>query len=120
MEHEHMNNPWLFYTLGYIGILIHIVKNSLKLGNTFLVLITYLKQNSLSVFATFLTYNALCAMWMWSNIFEPAGMVQGELNVLLILVGFNAQLMFNNASDKLTGRFGKTDKQIDESSPKDS
>ncbi len=103
---EHQTSWILFYCLGYIGLLYHVIKNSLKIGRTLDALTGYVKANSLSVLATFVIYNGVCAMWAFTDIFSAFGLMKGELSAMTIPLAYMADSMFKDAVEKFAKKGG--------------
>lgn len=96
MEHaEVAESMWIFYAIGYIGLLIRVGWESLRGGTTFAALFDYVKKNSLVITLSFLSYNAVLAVWMWTDLLGVVGMFKGELNGLTVVMGAIADLAFN-------------------------
>ena len=104
---QHVAINWiLFYGLGYIGLFYHVIKNALKLGKTLEALSVYVKQNSLSVLATLVVYNGVCAMWASTDIFSAFGLMRGELSAMTIPLAYMADSMFKDAVEKWSKKGG--------------
>ena len=107
MEHSQIASPWLFYGLGYIGIVLYILRGVMKIGLTLDILPPFLKGNALAIIATVVTYNAIVGMWMYSDAFAFFGLIQGELNGMSIFVAFAANEIFADLADKQKERLAQ-------------
>ena len=102
MEQHAIGNWGLFYALGYLGVMYHVGKNVLKVGKTFEALKQYTKENSLVITLTILSYNAVCAMWVWSDSLSFLGLNRGELNAMTIPLGYLADSIFRDATGAIS------------------
>ena len=96
MEHAEIGESmWIFYAVGYIGLLIRVGWEALRGGTTFSALASYVKSNSLVITLSILSYNAVLAVWMWTDLMGVVGMFKGELNGLTVVIGAIADIAFN-------------------------
>jgi len=100
-------SPWLFYGFGYFGIILYVLLGALELGKKIEVLTQYLKDNSLSIIATIVAYNAVALIWMFSDFFSALGMKQGELNGLIVLVAYVSLSLFTKGVRRIASRAEK-------------
>lgn len=97
-EHQAVESSWLlFYLIGYLGVVYHILKYALQIGRTLDVLFQYIKDNSLSIVSSIVVYNAVVMMWKWSDSLAFLGMIKGELNAMTIPLGFMADSVFKDS-----------------------
>lgn len=102
MEPHAIGHWGLFYALGYIGVLYHIGKSAMALGKTLEAISTYWKENSLIIVMTVLSYNAVCAMWIWSDSLSFLGLNKGELSAMTIPLGYMANSIFRDATGAIS------------------
>ena len=112
MEHADIQESmWVFYAVGYIGLLIRVGWEALRGGTTFSALASYVKSNSLVITLSILSYNAVLAVWMWTDLMGVVGMFKGELNGLTVVIGAIADVAFNKvvsvAKSRLEQKLGE-------------
>ena len=95
-----VSDPWLFYALGYIGILLYILAGATERGSRLDVFIPFLKERALPIIATIVTYNAVLGTWMFSNAFSFFGLHEGELSGMSIFVAFSANELWAKLVDR--------------------
>jgi hypothetical protein len=83
-------SPWMFYAMGYSGIVLYILLGALELGKKVDALMKYMKDNSLAILATVVAYNAVAMVWMFSDFFSGFGLKMGELNGLIVFVAYGS------------------------------
>lgn len=93
-------SPWLYYALGYLGIALYILRGAMKVGLTLDVFAPFIKSNALSIIATFLTYNGILAMWMYSDALSFFGLDRGELSGMTVPVAFMCNELFADFVDR--------------------
>lgn len=109
VTHVLPTNPWLFYFLGYLGIVLYVLRGALKMGTTLDVFYPFVKANALSIIATIVTYNGIMGMWKYTNAFSFFGLDQGELNGMSITVAFMANELFQDFVEKQKEKLSKKD-----------
>ena len=112
VTHPLPGSPVLFYLLGYIGIVLYILRGALKLGTTLDVFAPFVKANALSIIATIVTYDGIMGMWQYTDAFSFFGLDQGELNGMSITVAFMANELFQDLVEKQKEKLAKKGPQL--------
>jgi hypothetical protein len=99
-EQEVVTSPWLYYALGYLGIALYVLRGAMKVGLTLDVFGPFLKSNALAIIATFITYNGILGMWMYSDALSFFGLQQGELSGMTVPVAFMCNEIFADFVDR--------------------
>jgi hypothetical protein len=95
-------SPWLFYGIGYFGIVLYVLLGALEIGRKIEVLVGYVRENSLAILTTIVAYNAVALVWMYSDFFSMLGMKMGELNGLIVLVAYVSLSIFTKGARKFS------------------
>lgn len=95
-------SPWLFYAMGYFGIVLYVIIGALELGRKVEVLVKYITDNSLAILATVVAYNVVAMVWMFSDFFSGFGLKMGELNGLIIFVAYGSLSLVTKGARKFT------------------
>jgi hypothetical protein len=97
----------IFYSLGYLGILIYIVMGAIeKYGKTLAALVAYISENALPIVLNILAYNAVLALWYWSEALSAFGLDAGKLNAMTVPVGYMAQSLLTKVIRNLGDKGG--------------
>jgi len=96
---------YLFYALGYVGILIYVLSGAMEAhGKQLSAISMYVNENAIPLILNVLSYNLLVALWLWSEIGQAIGLAAHQLNALTIFIGYGAQSLFTKSARAWTAR----------------
>ena len=102
LQAHSITSPWIFYAIGYIGVIIyHGVLIIKQYGRSFAALKPYGKENGLAIVLSFFTYNAACLLWMFSDMFAGFNMFKGELNGMTVFAAIISEQFFKTTIENV-------------------
>ena len=92
----------LFYALGLLGIVIHIIKAVLKQrsDDKLSALVAYINAHQLSTLCSVLTYTGVVTIWATAGI-DLIGLKQGALNGMVIILAYVSDSLFDLIASKV-------------------